>query len=599
MTKRDTDTPTVQAGEPETIEAADVFKPDRRFWAVYASLLVVMFLSALDQTIVGTALPTIVGDLGGASHMAWIITAYTLAVTVAMPVYGKLGDLVGRKTLFLIAIALFLVGSALCGTADSMTALIVWRALQGLGGGGLMISSQAITGDLIPPRVRGTYMAPMGAMFGIASVLGPIIGGWLTDSVSWHWVFWVNLPLGVVAWIAVWAVLKLPVHKLRATIDWAGLSLMNLGAVLIVLVATFGGNQLDWTSPALIAMIAVGALAWLILPLVEKRAAEPILPMTVLMNRTFILSTVQGMLAMGGMIGASLYLPTFLQMSYGYSATASGLLLVPMTVGMLVSGIGSGILVTRTGRYRIYLIVGPVVAGAALLWMSTFSASTPVWIISTAVFVLGAGIGLFFQLLVTLVQNDVEPRNLGTATSGNNFFREVAVSLGSSLIGVAFSNNLADRLGANLMALATNEDPQIQEALRGFHGGDAGSSLTPALVNQLPDALHTAITNAYADALTPIFLLMVPVFGLAMVIGFFYKDVPLSRQSALEQVARAESTSAENAGNDGEPGDADDAARARVPGDAAPRKASSLPSESAGVGHSAGRSAQCPESRQF
>ncbi|WP_159625327.1 MDR family MFS transporter [Actinomyces sp. zg296] len=557
MTKRDTDSPTARVGASGTVTAADVFKPDRRFWAVYASLLVVMFLSALDQMIVGTALPTIVGDLGGASHMAWIITAYTLAITVAMPVYGKLGDLVGRKTLFLIAIALFLVGSALCGTADSMTALIAWRALQGLGGGGLMISSQAITGDLIPPRVRGTYMAPMGAMFGIASVLGPIIGGWLTDSVSWHWVFWVNLPLGIIAWIAVWAVLKLPAHRLQARIDWAGLGLMNLGAVLIVLVATFGGNQLDWTSPALIALAVVGALAWLLLPLVENRAAEPILPMTVLMNRTFVLSTVQGMLAMGGMIGASLYLPTFLQMSYGYSATASGILLVPMTVGMLVAGIGSGILVTRTGRYRVYLIIGPVIAGAALLWMSTFSASTPVGIISTAVFVLGAGIGLFFQLLITVVQNDVEPRHLGTATSGNNFFREVAVSLGASLIGVAFSNNLTDQLGSKLMALAMSEDPRIQEALRGFHGAEAGSSLTPALVNQLPDALHTAITNAYADALTPIFLLMVPVFGLATLIGFLYKDVPLSRQSALKQVAQAEGVSARNADNDGEPGDAD------------------------------------------
>ena len=564
MTQR-TSTP-ASAGSALHEPGAD-FHPDRRFWAVYASLLVVMFLSAMDQTIVGTALPTIVGDLGGAAHMAWILTSYTLAITVGMPVYGKLGDLVGRKNLFLVAIGLFLVGSALCGTATSMMQLIIYRAIQGLGGGGLMISSQAITGDLIPPRVRGTYMAPMGAMFGIASILGPIIGGWLTDSVSWHWVFWVNLPLGVIAWIAVWAVLKLPVHKLEARIDWAGLSLMNLGAVLIVLVATFGGNQLDWSSPALIAMIVVGALAWLVLPLVEKRAAEPILPMSVLMNRTFILTTVQGMLAMGGMIGASLYLPTFLQMSYGYSATVSGLLLVPMTVGMLAAGIGSGILVTRTGRYRVYLIIGPIVSGAALLWMSTFSADTPVWIISTAVLVLGAGIGLFFQLLMTLVQNDVEPRNLGTATSGNNFFREVAVSLGSSLIGVAFSNNLTDRLGANLMALATSEDPQVQAALQKFQGsGDGSSSLTPAIVNQLPDALHTAITNAYADALTPIFLLMVPVFGLAMIIGFFYKDVPLSRQSALEQVAQAESAPAEDAekaeksekaDDDGEPGDAE------------------------------------------
>ena len=468
----------------------------------------------------------------------------TLAVTVAMPVYGKIGDLVGRKSLFLVAIALFLIGSAGCGTADSMVQLIAWRFLQGLGGGGLMISSQAITGDLIPPRVRGTFMAPMGAMFGIASVVGPIIGGWLTDAVSWHWVFWVNLPLGVVAWIAVWAALKLPTRRLQARIDWAGLALMNLGAVLIVLVATFGGNQLEWTSPALIAMGLGGLACWAVLPLVERRVSEPMLPWSVMVNRTFVLTTVQGMLAMGGMVGSSIYLPTFLQMSYGYSATTSGLLLVPMTAGMLVSGIGSGILVTRTGRYRVYPIVGPLIAAAALGWMSTFTVDTPVWLISVAVFVLGSGIGLFFQLLMTLVQNDVDPRNLGTATSGNNFFREVAVSLGASLIGVAFAGNLTDHLKENLTALVASKDPQVLAALAQFQGaaggGDASSSLTPALVNQLPTALREAVTTAYADALSPIFLMMVPVFLVTAVIGLFYKEVPLSRQSALEQVAAQE-----------------------------------------------------------
>ena len=525
---------------PRTAAAAatKAFRPDRRFWAVYASLLVVMFLSAMDQTIVGTALPTIVGDLGGASHMAWIITAYTLAVTVAMPVYGKVGDLIGRKRLFLIAIALFLIGSALCGTASDMGQLIAWRALQGLGGGGLMISSQAITGDLIPPRERGTYMAPMGAMFGIASVLGPILGGWLTDSVNWRWVFWVNLPLGILAWIAVWAVLKLPVRTFDSKVDWAGLSLMNLGAVLIVLGATFGGNQLEWSSPALIAMFVIGALAWIALPFVEMRAVEPILPWEVMKGRTFVLTTLQGMLAMAGMIGTNLYLPTYLQMSYGYSATKSGLLLVPMTVGMLVAGIGSGIAVTRTGRYRAYPIVGPLVSAAALWWMSTFDVSTPVWHISLAVLILGSGIGLFFQLLMTLVQNDVEARNIGSATSGNNFFRQVAVSLSASLIGVAFSNNLTDNLTSNIAALATSKDPSVLKALAAFKASSGGSesSLTPAVVNQLPGALHTAITTAYADALSPIFLLMVPTFILAAVVGVFYKSVPLSHKTALEQL---------------------------------------------------------------
>ena len=329
------------------------FRPDRRFWAVYASLLVVMFLSAMDQTIVGTALPTIVGDLGGAAHMAWVLTAYTLAITVAMPVYGKLGDLVGRKNLFLVAIALFLIGSALCGTADTMTQLIIYRFIQGLGGGGLMISSQAITGDLIPPRVRGTYMAPMGAMFGIASILGPIIGGWLTDSVSWRWTFWINLPLGVLAFIAIALVLRLPSSRLTSPIDWWGLAFMDAGAVAIVLMATWGGNQYAWTSPVIIGLGTAGLICWGLFAYVETRAADPILPWSILTNRTFIVATVVGMLAMGGMIGVMSYLPTYLQMVYGYSATTSGLLLVPITIGMLVSSILSGVLVSRTDRYKI------------------------------------------------------------------------------------------------------------------------------------------------------------------------------------------------------------------------------------------------------
>ena len=519
------------------------FRPDRRFWAVYASLLVVMFLSAMDQTIVGTALPTIVGDLGGAAHMAWVLTAYTLAITVAMPVYGKLGDLVGRKNLFLVAIALFLIGSALCGTADSMTQLIIYRFIQGLGGGGLMISSQAITGDLIPPRVRGTYMAPMGAMFGIASILGPIVGGWLTDSVSWRWTFWINLPLGVLAFIAIALVLRLPSSQLTSPIDWWGLVLMDAGAVAIVLMATWGGNQYAWTSPVIIGLGAAGLICWGLFAYVETRAADPILPWSILTNRTFIVATVVGMLAMGGMIGVMSYLPTYLQMVYGYSATASGLLLVPITIGMLVSSILSGILVSRTDRYKIYPVLGPLVAAGASFWLSRLSTTSPVWEVSAATFVMGAGIGLFFQLLVTVVQNAVPARHLGTATSGNNFFREVGVSLGASFIGAAFSSGLTSSLTDRIGALAAGSDPTVLDSLARFGDADT-SSLTPSLVNQLPAALHDAVASSYADALLPIFGWMIPLFAATAVIALFLPEVPLSRKSGMEQVAEAERAAA-------------------------------------------------------
>ena len=524
------------------------FHPDRRFWAVYASLLVVMFLSAMDQTIVGTALPTIVGDLGGAAHMAWILTAYTLAITVAMPVYGKLGDLVGRKNLFLVAIALFLVGSALCGTANTMTQLIIYRFIQGLGGGGLMISSQAITGDLIPPRVRGTYMAPMGAMFGIASILGPIIGGWLTDSVSWRWTFWINLPLGVLAFIAIAVVLRLPSSRLTSPVDWWGLAFMDAGAVAIVLMATWGGNQYAWTSPVIIGLGAAGLICWGLFAYVETRAADPILPWSILTNRTFIVATVVGMLAMGGMIGVMSYLPTYLQMVYGYSATASGLLLVPITIGMLVSSILSGILVSRTDRYKIYPVLGPLVAAGASFWLSRLSTTSPVWEISAATFFMGAGIGMFFQLLVTVVQNAIEARHLGTATSGNNFFREVGVSLGASLIGAAFSSNLTSNLTDRIGELARSADPAVLASLGQFREADT-SSLTPALVNQLPAALHDAVANSYADALLPIFAWMIPLFVVTSVVAIFLPEVPLSQKTGMEQIAEAsEPAGGESAG---------------------------------------------------
>ena len=517
------------------------FRPDRRFWAVYASLLVVMFLSAMDQTIVGTALPTIVGDLGGAAHMAWVLTAYTLAITVAMPVYGKLGDLVGRKNLFLVAIALFLIGSALCGTGNTMTQLIIYRFIQGLGGGGLMISSQAITGDLIPPRVRGTYMAPMGAMFGIASILGPIIGGWLTDSVSWRWTFWINLPLGVLAFVAIAIVLRLPSHRLTSPIDWWGLAFMDAGAVAIVLMATWGGNQYAWTSPVIIGLGAAGLVCWGLFAYVETRAADPILPWSILTNRTFIVATVVGMLAMGGMIGVMSYLPTYLQMVYGYSATASGLLLVPITIGMLVSSILSGILVSRTDRYKIYPVLGPLVAAGASFWLSRLTTTSPVWQISAATFFMGAGIGMFFQLLVTVVQNAIEARHLGTATSGNNFFREVGVSLGASLIGAAFSSGLTSNLTDRIGELARSADPVVLGTLAQFKDADT-SSLTPALVDQLPTVLHDAVASSYADALLPIFGWMIPLFVATSVIAVFLPEVPLSQKTAMEQISEAEAS---------------------------------------------------------
>lgn len=495
-----------------------------RFGMVFAGLMTVMLLASLDQTIVATALPTIVGELHGVSHMAWVTTAYILAATIAMPVYGRVGDLIGRKTLFLSAISVFLVGSAVAGMAANMTMLIIGRGIQGLGGGGLMILSQTIIADLVPPRQRAKYMAPIGAVFGLSAVAGPLLGGWFTDSVGWRWAFWINLPVGLLA-LAVCAVaLRLPRRAVTVTIDFLGIALMATAVSCTVLVATWGGTTYEWSDPVILWLGAGGLVAWVVFFLSQRRAAEPVIPLWLFRSRIFNLATLISLIVVGvGMFAVIGYLPTYLQMVYGYSATESGLLLIPMVVGLMATALPSGQLISRTGRYKIYPILGSaIVAGTALL-MSTLDVDTSVVVVCAYVFLLGGGIGLLMQTLVLAVQNDFPASHVGTATSANNFFREIGATLGTAVVGAIFTNRLTTQL-------ADTMPPQGAATV-----GDV-NSLTPAMVHALPKELQDTVVAAYQHALVPVFAYLVPVFAVGLVLAFLLPEKKLADTNDPEPV---------------------------------------------------------------
>ncbi|MET7477032.1 MDR family MFS transporter [Streptomyces sp. NPDC005648] len=490
--------------------------PPHRFGLVFAALMAAMLLASLDQTIVSTALPTIVGELHGVSHLAWVTTAYILAATIAMPVYGRLGDLIGRKSLFLGGIAVFLAGSVIAGAAQDMTWLIIGRGVQGLGGGGLMITSQAIIADLVPPRQRAKYMAPMGAVFGLSSVAGPLLGGWFTDGPGWRWAFWINLPVGVLALVIGVFALRLPRRAVEVVFDYLGFTLMAAAVTCTVLVAEWGGTDYAWSDPVILGMAAGGLLGWVLFFYSQSKVAEPIIPLRLFHSRIFNIATVIGLLVIGiGMFAVIGYLPTYLQMVYGVSATESGLLLIPLVVGLMATAIPSGQLMSRTGRYKIFPIVGTVFVGVAALLMSTMDTGTSLVVVGVYVFLLGAGLGLVMQPLVLAVQNDFPGSDVGTATSANSFFREIGATLGTAAVGSLFTHRLTDQLAARLGGTSTGAVGDTQ-------------SLTPALVHALPEKIQNEVILAYQQALTPVFRYLVPVFFVGLVLALILPEKKLS-----------------------------------------------------------------------
>ncbi|MEG3626474.1 MDR family MFS transporter [Streptomyces poriticola] len=480
------------------------------------ALLLGMLLAALDQTIVATALPTIVSDLGGMDHLSWVVTAYLLAATAATPLWGKLGDQYGRKRLFQAAILIFLAGSALCGTAQSMYELIAFRALQGLGGGGLMVLSMAIVGDLVSPRERGRYQGLFGAVFGATSVLGPLLGGLFTEHLSWRWVFYVNLPLGAVALAVIAAVLHIPRRTTRHVIDYLGTFLIASVATCLVLVTSLGGTTWEWASPQVVGLAVLGVLLALAFVAVERRAAEPVLPLKLFRLRTFTLSAVISFIVGFAMFGAMTYLPTFLQVVQGVTPTMSGVHMLPMVFGLLLASTVSGQIVSRTGRWKVFPIAGTGVTALGLLLLHELDENSSDIELSTFFLVFGLGLGLVMQVLVLIVQNAVSYEDLGVATSGATFFRSIGASFGVAVFGTVFANRLGDLLTD---ALAGTPLPPGVSA-------DALEA-DPRGIAALPPEVRTDAVHAYSTAITDVFLYAAPVALLGFVLAWFLKEDPL------------------------------------------------------------------------
>ncbi|HMJ19799.1 MAG TPA: MFS transporter [Gemmatimonadaceae bacterium] len=480
----------------------------RQILIAFSGLVLAMLLAALDSTIVSTALPTIVSELGGLERLAWVVTVYLLAQTIVTPIYGKLGDLYGRKIVLQSAIVLFLIGSALCGFSQNMIQLILFRAIQGLGGGGLAVTTQAVVGDIIPPRDRGRYQGIFGAVFGLSSIAGPLLGGYFTTHLSWRWIFYINLPLGIGALVVLAATLPSLERRVVRSIDYVGAALLAVVLSSITLLSDLGGSSYSWSSPLIVGLIAVSVLALGLFAMAERKAAEPVLPLHLFRQQTFVISSMVGLIVGFALFGSVTYFPLYLQVVKGVTPTGSGMQMVPMMGGMLVTSILSGQLISRTGRYKIFPVVGTAVMTAGLFMLSRLTPSSSTTVAALLMLVLGVGLGMVMQVMVIAVQNDVEYRDLGVATSGATLFRLIGGSLGTAILGAVF----AAQLSANLS--------------RALPGGAPHNMSVQALL-RLPPAARAAYSQAFTTALDTIFLVAAVVCAIGFVLTWLLPERPL------------------------------------------------------------------------